>query len=154
MENKDALSDFFNSFFGGLEADAKSKGQKIPVSSFRHEETNEGGQAFAADYLKYLVYGRGPGKMPPLDNIIEWVEKNIKNTTRENKDGTFSTVPYASVAYAIAVKIAKEGTDIYTGKKQGIDFLGVMEKNMPDLLKTLARNEAINIATSLKQAIV
>lgn len=153
MENKDTLSEFFNRVIEGLKTDAQAKGQKIPVSSFRHEETNEGGQMFGADYFKYLVYGRGPGKMPPLDNIIEWAEKNIKNATRENKDGTFSTIPYASLAFAIGTKIAKEGTDIYTGKKQGIDFLGVMEKNMPDLLKALARNEALNIATSLKQSI-
>ncbi len=153
MENKDTLSLFFDRVIEGIGADAQSKGQKAPIDSFRHVQDNEQGQLIGADYFKYLVYGRGPGKMPPTDNIQEWVEKNIKNTTRENKDGTFSIVPFASVAYAIAYKIGKEGTDIWQGKKKGIDFLGVMEKNMPDLLKALARNEVLNIATSLRQAI-
>lgn len=151
MENKDALSEFFNKFFEGLIADAQAKGQKIPVSSFRHEETNEGGQAYAADYLKYLVYGRGPGKFPPPDNMLDFVQGNPDVLARLRT--VFKNITEQGAAYIIGRKIALQGTDIYLGKKQGVDFLGVMEKNLPDLYKAIARNEAINIATSLKQSI-
>lgn len=146
METKDALSQYFTKVIEGIKEDAASKGQKIPVSSFRHEETNQSGQFLAADYFKYLVFGREPGKAPPPDAMLKFVESSPETAAWKQYEKQ-------SLAYVIGQKIAKEGTDIYSGKKQGIDLLGVMEKNMPDLLKVLAQNEAINIATSLRQAI-
>jgi hypothetical protein len=151
MGNKDALSVFFDRFFEGLIADAQSKAQKIPVSSFRHEEDEISGKAYAADYLKYLVYGRAPGKYPPPDTMIAWVRDNPDILARLQQ--VFKYLTEQGLAYIVGRKLAKEGSDIYSGKKEGVDFLGVMEKNMPDLLQQLARNEAMNVATSIRQSI-
>ena len=149
MDNIEAIRNYYTS----LVKDLEQQNPKFPADKMRTDISLEKADLIGPNYIQYMIFGRGPGKMPPLDNIIAWVEKNIENTTRENKDGTFSTVPFASVAYAIAVKIGKEGTDIYQGKKKGLDLLGPMEKNMPELLKTLAKNELIKIKTSIQSAI-
>jgi len=151
MENKDALSVFFERVINGLRDDAQTKGQKFPVSSLEHKETNEGGQLIGADYIKYLIFGRSPGGFPPPDKMLDFVQKNPEIYARAKQQ--FKYLTEKGLAYLIGRKLAREGSDIYTGKKQGIDFLGVMEKNMPDLLKTLARNEALNIVTNLQSAI-
>lgn len=149
--NTDSLTEFFLRVTAGLVDDAAAKGQKIPVSSLRHEANEEGGVYFAADYFKYLIYGRGPGKFPPPDKMTAWVEANPDVLARAKQVYKYLTAQ--QLGFLIGRKIAKEGTDIYSGKKQGIDLLGVMEKNMPDLLKALTRNEISKIATDLRSAI-
>lgn len=151
LSNQQALTEFFNNLVEGFKQDAQGKNQKIPVSSFRSEVDDQSGQLYAADYFKYLVYGREPGKFPPPDAMIDYVNNNPEILSRIQQ--VFKYITEQGAAYIIGRKIAKEGTDIYTGKKPGIDFLGVMEKNMPVLLQTIARNEAFNIATSIRQAV-
>jgi len=151
MENKDALSTFFQRVIDGLRNDAQTKGQKFPVSSLEHKEDNEGGQLVGADYIKYLIFGRSPGKFPPPDEMLEFVESNPEILASAKQQ--FDNITAKGLAFIIGRKLAREGSDIYQGKKQGIDFLGVMETNMPDLLKTLARNEALKIVTNLQSAI-
>lgn len=134
-----------------LEKDAMAKSQKIPVSSFRVEVSESGAQLWAAGYFKYLILGRRPGKQPPVDAMLKFVDENPE-VLQEAKQ-TFKNITREGLAYLIGRKIAREGTSIYQGKKPGIDLLGSMEANMPDLLKVLARNEATKILTSLKSAI-
>ncbi len=134
--------------------DMASQNEKVPVTSFRVVITVSGAQLFAPDWFKYMITGRGPGKMPPLERIADWLEKNFQGTpVRENKDGTFSIMTMQSLAYAIGVKIAKQGTDIWIGKRKGIDFLGAMERNMPDLLAELTKNSVAQIQTALHQKV-
>lgn len=152
MENKDAISQFFDRVINGLRDDAQSKGQKFPVSSMEKKDvTNEGGQLFGADYIKYLVFGRSPGKFPPPDKMLKFVQDNPDIFAAAK--AVFKNLTEKGLAYMIGRKLAKEGSDIYQGKKRGVDMLGVMEKNMPELMKQLARNEVMSIATNLKQAI-
>lgn len=51
-------------------------------------------QLFAPEYTKYMLYGRGPGKMPPQEPIEDWM----------NRYGIVGS------SWAIRYKIAKEGT--------------------------------------------
>lgn len=150
MANTDALNEFFVRTIDGLKADAASKGQKIPTS-FRTEVDEITANLYAPDYFKYLIYGRGPGKAPPPENILKWVQDNPDALSRARQ--IFKYITEQGLAYIIGQKIAREGTDIHTGKKPGIDLLGVMEQNMPELLADLAKNEVIDIATSLRSAI-
>lgn len=153
MLASEIILQFLTKVKDGVIEDASSKNQKIPVSSFRVEVEGNGGKFWTAHYMQYLIYGRPPGGMPPLEPIAEWAEKNIRNPVRENKDGTFSFIPYESLAFAIAKKIQERGTEIWEGKREGVDLLGVMESNMPQFLKDLAANEAAQIATNLRNAI-
>ena len=58
------------------------------------------------DYWKFVEYGRGPGKMPPIDVIEQWIK--IKPVIPEPINGR---VPDArQLAFLIARKIGREGT--------------------------------------------
>lgn len=135
-----------------IKLDAASKNQRIPVNSFRTEVTeNEAevsGKIYAAHYFRYLVLGRGPGKMPPREKIEEWVEKNPDILAFFKT--IFKNITSKSLAYIIARKIGREGTQIYRGERPGIDYLGVLEKSMPELVAEIARGEAVNILTNLQ----
>lgn len=149
--NTSALTHFFERVVVDLKAEASAKDQKIPVDSLRFEVDETTGNFYAADYFKYILFGRGPGKAPPVDAMRAWVEKNPDKL--EQAKQVYKYITANSLAYIIGQKIARVGTDIFTGKKQPIDFLGVLEKNTPELLEVLARNEVISIATSLRSAI-
>lgn len=135
-----------------IKLDAASKNQRIPVNSFRTEVTeNEAevnGKIYAAHYFRYLVLGRGPGKMPPREKIEEWVEKNPDILAFFKT--IFKNITSKSLAYIIARKIGREGTQIYRGERPGIDYLGVLERSMPELVAEIARGEAVNILTNLQ----
>lgn len=149
--NTDSLKDFFLRVTEGLIKDATAKGQKIPVSSLRWEADELGGEYYAADYFKYLVTGRGPGKFPPPDKMTDWVNANPDVLARAQQVYKYLTAQ--QLGFLIGRKISREGTDIFSGKKQGIDLLGVMEQNMPELLKQLGRNEVVKFATELQNVV-
>lgn len=135
-----------------IKLDAASKQQRIPINSFRTEITESAteisGKIYAAHYFRYLVLGRGPGKMPPREKIEEWVEKNPDVLAFFKT--IFKNITSKSLAYIIARKIGREGTQIYRGERPGIDYLGVLEKSMPELVAEIARGEAVNILTNLQ----
>jgi ethanolamine ammonia-lyase small subunit len=147
----DIISQFLDVAIEGLKNDAQAKGQKIPVKSFRKEVGEDFGRLYAAHYMQYLILGRGPGKFPPPDAMLKFVQNNPQ--ILESARQTYSNITEKGLAYLIGRKIAREGTDIYQGKKEGIDLLGVIENTMPDLLKELARNQILSIQTSLKSAL-
>ena len=145
------ISQFIDTAIEGLKQDSADKGQKIPVNSFRKEVGEDFGRLYAAHYMQYLILGRGPGKFPPPDAMLKFVQKNPQILESARK--TYSNITEKGLAYLIGRKIAMEGTRIYRGEKEGIDLLGVIENSMPDLLKELARNQALAIQTSLKTAL-
>lgn len=151
MENKDAISEFFDNVIKDLVTDAQSKGQKFPVDSFTKKVSNIDGQLLGADYIKYLVYGRGPGKQPPPDKMLKSVQQHPEWLQSARK--TFAKITEKGLAYLIGRKIAREGTEIYKGKKPGVDLLGSIEKNFPKLSAQLVRNSTFELLTSLKREI-
>lgn len=72
---------------------------------------------FTPEYIQFAKYGRGAGKKPPLDNILQFVKKNSIKFDGQTEKGT---------AFAIQASIAKNGTINYV-------------KNAPNAL-----DEAIN----------
>jgi len=126
--------------------DLKAENAKVPVSQMRVEANNIEGNLFAPDWLQYMIYGRGPGKQPPPDRMLAWVKKNPELLSG-------SDISEKSLAFLIGRKIGREGTDIYQGKRKGLDLLGVMEKNLPELLKDIGEEEKLKIQTSLSKAI-
>lgn len=143
------IKKYLDAVVADIKADAESKGQDIPDLRVEVQETS--GQVISTDYFKYLVLGRGPGKAPPKDKMLAMVKKKPEMLAEAKRK--FKYITEEGLAYIIGQKIAKEGTRIFKGERPGIDMLGAMEKNMPDLLKDLARNESVKILTNLRSGI-
>jgi ethanolamine ammonia-lyase small subunit len=151
METFEAIEGYLNRVANGLKQDAEDKQQKIPVSSIRVEVTTESGDLLAADYMKYLIYGRPPGKQPPVDKMIKFVEDTPSYLA--NLQNVYPSITVESAAYLAGRKIAQVGTDIWEGKKAGIDLLGVMDREKPLFLEQLGEAAAADIGTTLRNAL-
>lgn len=80
-------------------------------------------QLFAPSYTKYMLYGRGPGKLPPKEPIEDWMSRyGIKGSS-----------------WAIRYKIAKEGTVGNKFLDNAIPSVvqSVKLKLVPEITKTL-----------------
>ena len=69
---------------------------------------------YAEHYTEQLVYGRKPGKFPPIKAIEQWIIDKGISTIGKN-------IKISSLAFLIARKIAKEGTKYY--KDGGTDLV-------------------------------
>lgn len=87
----------------------------------------DAGQLSGQHYWYYLVYGRKPGKQPPIDSILGWLEKK----------GITADIPQRSLAFLIARKIGRFGTDIYLGKRPGLALPEIFETREKDFRKDL-----------------
>lgn len=79
------------------------------------------GEIWGRKYTEQLVYGRKPGKRPPIAPIEQWVNQKLG----------YSGSQARGMAFAIATKIAKEGTDYF--QEGGTDLLEVL--NQPDVIQ-------------------
>ena len=80
-------------------------GELDPYTSEKGEittDTKEGSVNLTNPYyIQFAKYGRGPGKKPPIDNILKWVKsKGIKIAKTD-----------IGTAFAIQAKIGREGTN-------------------------------------------
>jgi len=76
-------------------------------------------------YSEQLVYGRRPGAMPPIAPIERWAQVKLGLSGAEAR----------SAAFAIAKKIAREGTEIY--KDGGTDLIEILRT--PDTQQRIAQ---------------
>jgi len=63
-------------------------------------------------YLEFLDTGRGPGKFPPLQPLIDWAKNKFGVSDREAKQ----------IAYLTGRKIAALGTEIFLNNSKGIEL--------------------------------
>lgn len=84
------------------------------INSLSVEVIDGTGYIKGKDYTYYLVNGRGPGNRPPVTPLISWVAQKLGKTGAEGK----------GIAFAIANKIAKEGTEYFPN---GTDLLEVLQ---------------------------
>lgn len=88
------------------------------ISSLQARAESGRGEIWGMDYTRYLVNGRAPGKRPPIQPLVQWVGYKFGLSGQEA----------TGAAFAIANKIAKEGTDYYPN---GTDLLEVLQS--PDV---------------------
>ena len=106
--------------------------------------TQTGINIFAEDYGIFVEEGRGPGKMPPRNKILQWVEsRNLQSINPKYKRPK-------DIAWMIARSIAEKGT-IQRFGYQGSKFIDFVSKNiMASLTKDVEEsylkdlNEQIN----------
>ncbi len=70
---------------------------------------------YGTSYTEYVVEGRGPGKAPPVDAMLEYVENKRPTSVVQG------LITASSLAYLIGQKIAREGTEIF--KQGGSDLI-------------------------------
>jgi|TARA_A100001011_G_C14286965_1_gene834249 hypothetical protein len=93
------------------------------LNSINAETTDRSIIVSAIDYATYVDEGRGPGKKPPVNKILEWVES--KNLTSNND----KYKKHRDMAWAIANGIAKFGT-IERFDYQGGNFIDYVTDNI------------------------
>jgi len=87
-------------------------------------------------YSEQLVYGRRPGAMPPIAPLERWAQVKLGLSGTEAR----------SAAFAIAKKIAKEGTEIY--KEGGTDLIEIL--STPDTQQRIAQYLGQQMQTEVK----
>lgn len=107
MKNADQI---FAKEIAKLKEDLKAKHEELGMKasgewldSVEDRTKNLSGSIWALHYSEYLEDGREPGKFPPVDKIVKWIQdKPI--IPRDN-------ISVSSLAYLIGRKIAAEGWD-------------------------------------------
>lgn len=89
--------------------------------------------------VMFLQYGRRAGVMPPVSVIEGWVRRKL-NVPDEEVRG---------VAFAIAMKIKKKGTNILTDKTKGLQLDLIIAELLDELLKTVSTFEAQRVANTI-----
>ena len=120
MTNKELILDFLTHVKTDLIEDLHSKKLSDGDLGLKTEVGSEGGQLLGADYYYFLVHGRKPGKQPPPETIMNWIDKKgIKS------DG----ISLDSLAFLIGRKIGRQGTDIYLGIRPGLALEQIIKHN-------------------------
>lgn len=89
------------------------------INSLRISTTKNSVASFGIDYIYYLDKGRRPGKFPPPQNIVDWI--NSKLGISDEKETN-------SLAYLVGRKISLEGTEIFKDRSKGIQLDEKTEK--------------------------
>lgn len=146
MTNEEALIQFFQDVIKDVRADQETK--KIKASGHSADSLafgvdGAGGQLTGSDYFYFQIHGRKKGAMPPVNDILAWVKAK----------GIQADISPDSLAWAIAKKIAKFGTDISQGKRNGLAFEQIVSENKEKLIGKLSDGIKLNIVNNLKEAL-
>ena len=150
MTTREALDTFFESIIGQLREDQSAKG--ITASGRSSDSlaygTNEtGGQLTGSNYFYWQIVGRKPGKFAPPEAIEQWIKD--KGITPNDPKTTIK-----QLAFLFNRKMATKGTDIFIGKRSGLSFDQIVDKNMSILLGNIAQTKVKEVTTFLKSELV
>ena len=146
VSNIEALETYFKKVVTDLKSDQAQK--KIRASgesaaSLKFSASATSGQLKGADYFFFQIVGRRPGKFAPPAAIIRWIKD--KGITPQGK----TTIE--QLAYLINRKMARQGTDIYTGKREGLSFNEITGgENLETLIESIKDRKVAEIITFMK----
>lgn len=103
------------------------------------QKKNEG-QLWGYAYWYFLVFGRKPGKQPPIESIMGWIERK----------GITSSIGIKSLAFLIARKIGKLGTDIYRGERPGLYIFTILDARNKEFKEQLTDFYRTEISREIK----
>ena len=116
--NRDLIIQFLETIREQIIRDQAEKGMRATGKSADSLRINmiddDEGQLLGSVAIRFQVTGRGPGKFPPRENILEWMR------ARQIEE---------SALYAIQKKIAERGTDIFQGKRPGLSLNEIIDDN-------------------------
>jgi len=113
------------------------------VESLSVETSKSKGIIFGEDYTEFLVDGRKPGKFPPIDKIKQWIiDKGIQ-----------SDISINSLAFLIARKISREGTEYF--KQGGTDLIDavITPKRIQDIILRIGNELMLELVFLIGQTI-
>lgn len=94
--------------------------------------TEDGGQVIGSSSIQWVFTGRGPGAMPPISKIIDWL--NARGLPR-------------SIAWAVAKKISEEGTKLF--QQGGRTDNGLTQILTPYRIELFSKNISVLLATEI-----
>ncbi len=137
------LKEEFESLKNDLIAKHESLGMKASgnwIDSLENRTKGLSGQLWGEAYTEQLVNGRKPGKFPPVKIIEKWIyDKGI----------TPAGISYSSLAFLIARKIAKEGTEYF---KEGTDLVEavITPERIQSILDKVSEFQISSFTTEVK----
>ena len=121
MSNKELISKFIEGLRTDIIQDLGDKDLSEGDLNMVNNSEDDGGDLTGDAHYYFLVHGRRPGKQPPMDNILSWLEK--KGIAPEGE------ISIRSLAFLIARKIGKLGTDIFLGRRPALALDQIIEIN-------------------------
>lgn len=101
------------------------------------DESKSSSKILGLNYTEQLVFGRKPGKFPPIKAIEQWIQDKGIAAIGKN-------ISTSSLAFLIARKIAQEGTNYF--KQGGTDL--VESVITPERIQSIIdRVKEINVVT-------
>lgn len=126
------------------ELNIKSSGASAQSLSAVSTETE--GDLSGAKYFYQQIFGRRPGKRPPIENIFDWIER--RGIKPRDEDTTLE-----QLAFLFARKIGREGTEIFKGVSPALAFNEIVDENVGKFQIELADFKAKQIADMIEIAI-
>ena len=147
MTTKDAISKFLKDVSAAIKKDQRDKGivsSEESAKSLRETATNTEGKLIGRAYFFQQFKGRRPGKFPPIEDIIQWIR---------NKGISPVDISERSLAFIIARKISRLGTDIFQKKRPGIDINKITEDRLPTLMSDIKKIKREEYRMKFKRAL-
>lgn len=148
MTNLELCEQVLGSMLQKVIADQEEKGIRASGASARSLEVvmnDAGGDITGFKYIGAQIEGRRPGKFPPIDDIISWIQHK----------GLQFDIAIESLAFLIARKIARFGTNIFSGDAPALFLKGIVQEGTAELAKGIAKNsveEILDVFRILKPA--
>jgi hypothetical protein len=142
MTNEEALIQFFNAVIIDVKRTMEDKNLNasgVTAESLGYEVSGDSGQLNGSTNFYWLEYGRGPGKMPPIQSMEDWIRVR----------GFSDYDPWA-----VAKSIAANGTLIYRDKTKGVSIGAIATKYIPALLKNITQSTVLGIQNAIKKSLV
>jgi hypothetical protein len=141
LNTKEIFSTLGDNLVANIRDKIKSSGASATgksAASLRHTETDTRFTLYGNNSFSFMEVGRGPGGMPPIDNIKEWIKaKGIAIGEGQTLSG---------LAYGIAKKISQQGTQLYANKTFRDIYTEESAKFIIELKKAIG--ESVRIKTS------
>ncbi len=150
MTTQESIGKFFESIIGHIREEQRAKGITTTgqsSDSLAYNVDQSGGQLTGSNYFYWQIVGRKPGRFAPPEAIEQWIKS--KGITPNNPNTTIK-----QMAFLFNRKMATRGTDIFIGKRSGLSFDQILDKNMLVLLNNIAQSKVKEVATFLKSELV
>lgn len=114
------------------------------AASLEVKMEQDGGDLTGSSYFYWQIHGRGPGKQPPIQNIIDWIR---------SKAIALVDITEKGLAFLIARKIGREGTNIFQGKSPGLAVPLIIEEETTVLNRNLEEFLTETFQTAIQEGL-